>query len=484
MSPKDIQPDDAQQTYREGWADAATWRSGDRMNDLETLMWRSERHPQQSSTITTLMILDRAPDWQRLRDAHEWAASMLLPIRRKVVEPALPVGPPRWVEDPDFTLDYHLRRAHLPAPGGEAELLALTQRLALAPFDRRRPLWEATLIEGLEGDRAAYVLKVHHSLTDDQSLMRLVSLVQSPTRSHTPKDAPPPRSPVSEPNPYGLAVDEIGEQVRSAPGYAARLLAWQARRLVKPEEALTAGLRYAGSMRRTLLPSAPNSPLFVGRTGKDWRFGIMDCPLDDLRAAAQSVGASTKDAHIAALLGGLRRYHEHHDIDLDELPLATAVNLRKSDDPLGGNKFAGATFAAPLDIDDPAERIATVRGMVLSLRVEPAIGSFSVVAPLLNHAPSGLASLVMRSGATADVSTSSVAGVARESYLAGARVERVHGFGPLPGVAMMSTLTSHSGTACFGVNVDGSAVADVPFLMQCLREGLAEVLALAGTSTS
>ena len=125
--------------------------------------------------------------------------------------------------------------------------------------------------------------------------------------------------------------------------------------------------------------------------------------------------------------------------------MAMPVSVRKADDPMGGNKFAGAMFAAPMGILDPAERIATVRGIVLSLRVEPAVDSFSIVAPLLNRTPSGVGALVMRAGAAADVSASNVAGVSRASYLAGALVERVHGFGPLPGVAVMATMNSHSG---------------------------------------
>ena len=480
MSAKEIAPDEAQQAYRQGWANARVWGAADRMNDLESLMWRSERHPQHSSTITTLMILDRTPDWQRLRDAHDWASTILAPMRRKVVEPVVPVGPPTWVSDLDFNLDYHLRRAHLPSPGGEAELLAFTQGVALAPFDRRRPLWEATLVEGLADGRAAYVLKLHHSLADGQGLVQLASLVQSPTRAHTPKGELPVPEPVGDgTNPYNLAVTELSEQIRNAPAYAARLLTAQARMLAKPDQTVASSLRYVGSMRRTLTPSAANSPLFRGRTGKDWRFGIMECPFAALRGAARAASGSVNDAYIAALLGGLRRYHEHHEVALEELPMAMPVSVRKADDPMGGNKFAGAMFAAPIGILDPSERIATVRGIVLSLRVEPAVDSFSVVAPLLNHTPSGLGALVMRAGAAADVSASNVAGVARASYLAGSLVERVHGFGPLPGVAIMATMNSHAGTACFGFNIDGSAVPDVAFLVECMREGLAEVLALA-----
>lgn len=480
MNAKEAPSDGALESYRQGWTTAETWGSAERMNDLEAFMWRSERHPHQSSTITSLMILDQVPDWERLRAAHDWAASLLTAMRRKVLEPVLPVGPPAWVVDPDFNLDYHLRRAHLPAPGGNAELLTFTEGAALAPFDRRRPLWEATLVSGLSGGRAAYILKVHHSLTDGLGLIQLASLMQSPTREHTPKGSPsPPHAAAEGMDRYSLAVSELSDQMFSVPGHTARLVAAQVRLLSKPAETISAGLRYFGSMRRTLSPSCPNSPLFRGRTGKDWRFATMDCSFADLRVAAKAASGSVNDAYIAALLGGLRRYHAHHGLTLDELPMAMPVSIRKADDPMGGNKFAGAMFAAPMGIVDAAERIATVRGIVLSVRVEPAVDSFSALTPVLNRSPSGVGALVMRAGAAADLSASNVPGLPRASYVAGALVERVYGFGPLPGVAVMASMNSQNGTACFGFNIDGSAVPDVPVMVRCMEEGLAEVLALA-----
>ena len=149
--------------------------------------------------------------------------------------------------------------------------------------------------------------------------------------------------------------------------------------------------RRAGSpsVRRTLAsPPAPPSPLLAGRRGTSWRFEVLECPLADLKAAAKSAHGSLNDAYVAALLGGLRRYHELHGVRLDDLSMVMPVSLRKADDPMGGNKFAGAYFAAPAGIEDPAERIAVLRGMVLTMRVEPALDTLSLVAPLLNRVPS------------------------------------------------------------------------------------------------
>ena len=87
------------------------------MNEIEALMWRSERHPRLSSTICSLMIFDRAPDWDRFLAAHEWATELVPRCRQRVLDPLLPVGPPAWVPDEGFQLDYHVRRTHLPGAG-------------------------------------------------------------------------------------------------------------------------------------------------------------------------------------------------------------------------------------------------------------------------------------------------------------------------------------------------------------------------------
>ena len=465
----------------QAWEAAAAWGTEPRMNELETLMWRSERHPELSSTVTGMITFDSTPDWDRLYAAHQWASELLPRIRERVLEPALPVGPPAWVPDDKFHLDYHLRRVRLPGAATMAELLRFTETFAIAPLDRTRPLWEAVLVEGLPDERAAYVLKMHHSLTDGVGGIQLISLVQSRTPEHTPNK---PRGrkiePAAKPDSRQLAIDELRETAAGVPKLATKLLSAGLTGVTRPSTTSGQTLRYVASLRRVLSPPpARHTPLLRPRNGRLWKFGVLECALDDLRAAGKVAGGSVNDAYLAALLGGLRRYHEEHDVDLDLLPMAMPVSLRKADDPMGGNKFAGAMFAAPIGVADPAERIATIRGAVISLRTEVALDTFSLVAPALNRLPSSLGAAVGRLGASADLSASNVPGVPYDTYMAGAKVERVYPFGPLPGVAVMAAMVTHHGTCCIGINLDGSAVKDVPVMMRCLREGLDEVLELA-----
>jgi len=461
------------------WSIAAGWGSNSQMNDLETLMWRAERHPQQSSTVAMLMILDQAPDWDRLHAAHDWATRLVPRMRQRVQDRPPALGAPTWVTDQAFELDYHLRRTRLPSSGEMNELLDFAQRAALTPFDRTRPLWEGTLVEGLDGGRAAYFLKLHHSLTDGMGGVQLMTLLQSRVREHTPKPSlPATESPAPQQAPLSSFVEGLARSHDNLPEVASRLASQGARVVRHPRPWAARQLRYLGSARRTLAAPAAGSPLFRERTGSDWRFQVFECPFEELRSAAKAAGGSVNDAFLAALLGGMRRYHEALGVEVSRLPVGMPLSLRKADDPMGGNRFAGAMFAGPMDIADPSERIAAIRGAVLSLRVEPAVASLSLIAPLLNRLPAGIASRAVAGAAVADLSASNVPGVGHPTYMAGAQVERVFGFGPLPGVAVMATLVTHGSTACFGLNCDGSVVHDPSLMVRCMREGLDEVLEL------
>ena len=338
------------------------------------------------------------------------------------MDPLLPVGPPAWVPDEAFQLDYHVRRTHLPATGTMAQLLEFAQAQALAPFDRTRPLWEGTLVEGLEDGRAAYLLKLHHSLTDGLGGIQLMSLVQSRTPEHT-KDKPraAPREASYPANPLELTTTVDRREGAPAAGLPRRTVGAAPGCSPGRPTALGEAVRYASSLRRTLSPPpATPSPLLADRTGTAWRFRVMECELADLKAAAKPARGSLNDAYIAALLGGLRRYHEGHGVELDDLSMVMPVSMRKSDDPMGGNKFAGAYFAAPIGVEDPVERIAVLRGIVLTLRVEPALDTLSLVAPVLNRVPvAGRQVAFDLVGSAAELSASNMPGVPYPVYMAG-----------------------------------------------------------------
>ena len=450
------------------------WASAPRMNEIEALMWRSERPPAQSSTITAVMILDCTPDWERLVEAHRWATSAIPRSRQRVVEPLVPVGLPAWSVDEHFTLDHHLWRTGLPY--GDADLMTFAADFAMRPLDRMRPLWEAVLVEGLPDGRAAYLLKMHHSLTDGIGGIQLLSSVQSNTREHTPNKPVPATCAGRHADSLRVTVDAAAAGITASLAAIPSAARVGLESLRNPLAATGRALDYAGSLRRVLTPPVEGSPLLSDRTGQRWRFLTLECRLAELRSAAKAAGGSVNDAFVASLLGGLRRYHDAHGLELEQIPMAIPISLRREGDPEGGNKFTAAMFAAPLAQADPIARIQAIGHTTRSLRTEAALDAFSALAPALNRLPSAVAVAAGRLGARADLSASNVRGQTEPSYLAGARVERMFPFGPLPGVAIMASMISHVGVCCLGINVDGDAVPDTELLSECLAAGLDEVL--------
>jgi WS/DGAT/MGAT family acyltransferase len=460
------------------------WGTETELTALETLMWRAEVDRRLRSPILGIELLDRPPDWDRLVAAHEWGVQVVPRARQKIIEPALGLGRPVWATDADFDLHYHLRRVTLPSPGTMTELLELAQTEAMRPFDRNRPPWEATLVDGLDGGRAAFITKAHHSLTDGLGSITLMSAGRSRTRAHTPDKPTPAARPIEPPpDPARLLVDQIVDQLRRWPRSTAstihRAVEFARQTVADPQTSIEDTVAYGTSLARILSrPAAPHSPLLAARSGS-WRFLVHDVPVDDLKSAAKTAGGSLNDAYIAALLGAFRLYHRHFGVDIETMPVAFPISLRRGDDPMGGNRFAGARFSGPVGEADPVERIQQVRAFVLNARAEPAVDALNRVSSALIRLPTPVMIRLATAAGTVDLQASNIPGVAHPIYLAGARVTHMYPFGPLPGCAAMAGFVSHGDTCCIGVNTDAAAIAEQAVLADCLTEGFDEVLALA-----
>lgn len=468
---------------------ASNWGGPAEMTDWEAVMWRAEGDLRTRSTGVLLEILDGEPDWDRLLAAHVHLTRRVPRLREHVVEPILPLVSPVWSPDPHFDLGYHVQHLRVPAPGSDRQLLDLVGAIESHPLDRNRPPWEAALITGLAGGRAAYVLKVHHSLSDGLGLIQLLDIAhsRSPDSSTDTTGEAGERSAQQHEStsPVGVLADRLRAGVASAPAVLGRIsggvfsLFGEAVR--DPVGSGRQALEFGASLRRMLTPpDAERSPL-LRDGGFGYRLVTHDVPLDDLKRAGKAAGGSVNDAFLAAVLGTFRRYHEFQSAEVETIPLSIPISLRSSDDPLGGNRFAGVRFGAPVGEPDPAARIAAIREFIIHARAEPAIGFLDLITPALSRLPSALLTEVAGGMTTvSDVQASNIPGFAYPVYLAGVKVERMYPMGPRPGVAAMVTVVSYDGTCCIGVNLDPAVIGDVAAFEDCLRGGFDEVVALAG----
>ncbi|WP_354702513.1 wax ester/triacylglycerol synthase domain-containing protein [Paraconexibacter sp. AEG42_29] len=451
------------------------WGRDPKLGELDALMWRTERHPESSWTGLVVQMLDRPPDWDRLREAHAWFVDMVPRWRDRVVDPLVPVGTPTWVPDESFDLDFHLRRVALGGPATERQFLDYCQSVALVPLDRSRPPWVTTLVEGLEGGRSALLLQVQHVLMDGMAFTHLLSRVLNPAREpmHKPAVGRTHAEPVGQ---VKVTRDEVSRQLQAAPRLVAGLAGGVQRSLTHPRDSL----RYADSLRRVLTPPAANSSkVLQGGSRRLWRFGTLECAVADLKSAGRAAGGSLNDTFVAVLLGGLRRYCAAFGEDLGDVPISLPVAMRTPENATGGNKFAGAFFAAPSGVADPAERIREMHRRVDIVRSEPALDFLGHLTPALNRTPSPLATALLGSmNARSVLTTSSWPGIAEERYVAGAKTERMYVFAPLPGTVLTGAMATHVGVCCVAMNADGETFEDSELLWASMRESLAEVLAL------
>ena len=454
------------------------WGEAREMSAFEALMWRAEADPRLRSTICALELLDRAPDWQRFVAAGEWATRMVPRFRQKVVVPALGFGNPCWVNDPDFDLHYHLRRMRLPEPASFRELLSAAEQVAMTPFDGARSPWESVLIEGLPDGRAAHLLKMHHSTTDGMGGFQLFSQLHSRSREPTLQKPQPPIPLPEWATPTDLLVAQMRRDARAIPALLRRA-GGLLHALTHPLETVAAAIRFGTSLARVAAdPDAEGSPLLRGRS-LSWRFLALDVRFADLRAAAKAAGASLNDAFLAALLGAYRMYHEELGHPIRKMPMAIPINVRREGDEEGGNRFAGARFSGPVGIADPRGRMDMIGALVRAARSEPAIDGLAFFAPVLARLPAPLISRLAGGLTKAnDLQASNVPGLRGDIYVAGAQIERLYGFGPLPGCAAMITLVTHGDTCCIAANLDPAAITDPDRFGRCLEQGFAEVLAL------
>ncbi len=391
----------------------------------------------------------------------------------------------RWVEDERFDIGYHVRHSALPAPGGERELGVLVSRLHSNQIDFRRPPWSMQVIEGVAPGRFAVYIKIHHSLVDGYTGMRLLrrGLAEDPDDREHPlffSLKRPPRSEDAPPEPVGDVTSilrSVATSVTSLPTVTRTLLETQLRRGDTSTRAVTSY-------------QAPDSVLNA-RTGRSRRFATQQYDLERLRAVARGRSATVNDVLLAICAGGLRRFLTGLEA-LPDRPLIAfvPVNVRPPASEGGGN-YVGATLVSlATDIEDPLARLAGIasssRAGKARMRGMSADGILAYSALLL--APSAMQVLRAMSGlpvpvpTTLNVCISNVPGPTQPLYLRGARLEATFPVS-IPGHSMALNITaqSYAGTVNLGFIGDRDALPHLQRLAVHTGEALEELeAAVAG----
>ncbi|AKH69304.1 acyltransferase, WS/DGAT/MGAT [Spongiibacter sp. IMCC21906] len=320
-----------------------------KLADAGFLLTDTTRSNAQVSMLTT---------WYLPKNAKEDFLSSLVEQWRKSVKFAEPFNLrlkpgilPDWevLTADQIDLDYHLRHSALPKPGGEKELGILASRLHSNPLDKKRPLWEMHVIEGLERGRFAVFLKLHHSQIDGMGAIRMLErfLSPSPTANDLPawwevaprKSAPAPEEPAKK----KISFKKIP-------------------RVDKLMGAL--GDAYLNSNPYNAAPfSAPMTPLNV-RLGPARRVATQLYAVERLKKIAKAASVSMNDVVLCICAGGLRRYL----IENDQLPtktMTTGVPVSVRDNEQVGNAITFMLAKLYTDIEDHEERLQEIHHSTL-----------------------------------------------------------------------------------------------------------------------
>jgi WS/DGAT/MGAT family acyltransferase len=456
-----------------------------RMLPSDALFWYAEEAlPHFRSTIAGLYVLGGVPDAERLDATLESAIALVPRLRQRVLAVPFHLGLPEWVDDPHFERRYHLRHVSLAPPGDERHLLDLAATLFATPFDRERPLWEATWIEGLAGGRSAYLFKMHHSMVDGVGASAITDAITQLTRGEASlRIARPPAR--SLPTPAAQLATLARDNVRSSFDLARRGVAGALRGLGRPRESLLDATRALRGMRALVadaLQPAARDPLSRESAGISRRFDVLDLDLERLRKLRGPLGATVNDIVLAALAGALGSYYRDRGHELDTLKCLVPMNLRgRADGDAMGNRVGMFNVQLPVGEESAVRRLERVCEQTRAAKQDQRGSAGPIFVELATSLPGGVFRWIARQAVgQVNVACTNVPGAREARYMAGAKVEAVYPFASvMQGTPVVMALLSYAGALHIGIDTDPEAIPDPQRIAGLFKANVAMLEAMA-----
>ena len=443
------------------------------MSDAEGLMWRLEKDPYLSSTFGTVTILGRAPDFDALRRRMERAIVGVPRLGHRVRSAPANLSAPIWVDDPDFDIDWHVRRIACPKPGSLRQVLDLASLVLADPLDRTRPLWQFVVVEGLRGGKAAVIQKMHHTITDGERgvelAMQYLDVERDAPEPPTRLDRDPGEVP-DRPDPSGgdMIRDILASGLRIPLGVAKQVRELLADPAALPEASGAAARTFKGLIDQLSDTEGARSPLWTERS-LHRRVETARAPFRETKDAAKKLGGTLNTAFLTAATDAAACYHRELGEPVESLRASMAISTRTADS--GANAFSLARMLVPTGDMPIAERFRAIEEAATMARETSRTAGLDALATLASTLPTSVITRLARQQAqTVDFATSNVKGSPVPVYMCGAQLLEVYPIGPLLGVAFNLTLMSYLGSLDMALHVDTAAVAEPALLVDCLQQ--------------
>jgi WS/DGAT/MGAT family acyltransferase len=449
-------------------------------------------NPTNHMHVAMTMVLDPSTvpggySFENLKEFIRGRLHLVPPFRRRLVEVPLNLAHPVWIEDPDFDIDFHIRRIGCPAPGGRRELGEMAGQIASTPLDRTRPLWELWVIEGLKQDRIGVVTKVHHAAIDGSSgaelMVHLFDLEPEPAEPPPPVEAEPEHVP----NDLELLGHAAASRFRKLVALP-RLIGQTASAVNRVVEGRRDPNRRVGAAPLTAPRTSWNGTLSTMRS-----VGFARVPLEDVKAIKDVFGCTVNDVVLGLCAGTLRNYLIANDGGVPDTPLVAAcpVSVRGDGETAPGNKVSAMFTTLDTQLADAGERIRAIQACTVGAKEEhKAVGADMLQNWAEYAAPNtfNLASRLYSSWGLAgshrpihNVIISNVPGPPFPLYYAGAEMVAAYPMGPImEGVGLNITVFSYRGSVDFGFMVDRELVPNVWDMADRVKDALAELQQAAG----
>jgi diacylglycerol O-acyltransferase / wax synthase len=458
----------------------------ERMSTLDAGFFFAE-HANAPMHLGALAVFEGpAPSGQELAGLYAAKLSRVRRWRQVVRTAPLHMVRPAWADDEHFEIGYHIRRAAVRRPGRATDLHRLAGQIYAQPLDRSRPLWEAWLLDGIEGGSWAILSKVHHCMVDGIGGTALMAELFD-----LHPDAGPPAQPGTwEPEPWPSVSVNLVSGLRDAVTCPLQALTGvpgliRQHMPAGPDiAAFTSGL--ARSARRLAVPSASclNGPIGPGR-----RWASTTASLNTVREIRAELGVTVNDIVLAAITRGFRDLLLRRRELSDGLIVRSLVpiSMRCADEHgVITNRLSAVLGNLPVAESDPVRRLELLSDQMGHIkRTRQAVGP-ELLIQMLAAAPPAMLSLGTQAAfripqPLVQTVTTNIPGPQFPLYILGRKMLQAHPYAPIAdNVKISIAAMSYLGQLSFGITAESSAAPDIDILAKGIRHGLAELDPQAG----
>jgi len=444
-----------------------------------------------------------AVTFDSFRRTLERKIALLPSFHQRILPVPFGVEHPVWVTDPDFDPSRHLAHRTAPAPGGMTELNAIISEVASRPLLRDRPLWEITMVDGLEGDRVAFVCKLHHSMADGAAAMAMLQEVFVPSGDGELTQAPSGDDRAVAPVGTGGVAAPLPTQWalrRYALVQGLRRLATLPMLVLRTLRGVVHVMKRAIEGKRKDLPAHFSGPRtrWSGALTARRSFGTTQMPLDDMKRVKKALGVTLNDVFLAMCGGALRVHLEQVEGGIPAEPLLASVPVNTHPEVLGrmhGNHVANLSIGLCTHIADPVERVRAIHEMSGEAKERQLAFGPDLLERWIEYAPAEPYMAFTRFWSSRQMAdqvhppvnliVSNVAGPRKMLHIGSHGLEAFYSVGPiLEGIGLNLTGWSYGDRVCFVGLACPDQIEDIQALVDRLPSALEELIEASEASAA